>query len=1443
MAEIWTEVLGLDRVGAFDNFFELGGHSLLATQVVSRLRERFGIELPLRDLFEAPVVAALSERAEAARERLAEPGVLPALVPGARDSAPPLSYAQLRLWVLDRLEPGGTYYHVPMSVRLIGALDVDALRRTIDEIVRRHEVLRTSFPVDDDGTPVQRIAATAAAVLEIDDAGDASGSADAEARERWLALALEAERTTPFDLARGPLLRARLFRMAADDHVIALTLHHIVSDGWSMGVLVRELAALYQAFSRGEPSPLAALPVQYADYARWQRGWLTGDVLDRQLAYWRARLADAPPLLALPTDRPRAAARRHRGATHRFAVDAATTAGLHDLARRVRGTLFMTLSAAFGVLLARYASQDDICIGTPIANRRHAQTEGLIGFFVNTLVLRQKVEGRASFMALLEQVRETTLGAYAHQDVPFEQLVEVVQPLRSLDHTPLFQVMLVLQNAPLEATALPGLRLEPAGSAASTSKFDLTLTVTETGHGEEGGGLRASLSYDTDLFDASTVAGMAAHFMRVLEAAVARPDARLDSLPMLDAPARRPAPNIGRAAQAVPSPLTPLSTLHGRFEAQVRRTPEAMAVIHGDRHLGFAELDARANALARRLEGLGVGPEVRVALCVERGVEMVVGLLGILKAGGAYVPLDPEHPRERLAYLVADSAPAVMLTQSSLLERLPDHACEVVCLDQEGVPAYGDDARAPARLHNLAYVIYTSGSTGQPKGVAVEHRSALNLVDALAERAYGGASALAGARIGINASLAFDASVKQWLMLLHGACVLPIPEAVRRDADAFVAFVREQALDAFDCTPSQLAVLVPALRTLERPLTVLVGGEVVGEALRESLPGSPHRYVNVYGPTETTVDATAQPIGADHPASAIGAPLANVATYVLDGAGHPVPAGVGGELHIGGAGVARGYLGRPDLTAERFVPDPFGAPGSRMYRSGDLARELSDGTLDPLGRADQQVKLRGFRIELGEIEAALARYAGVREVAVLARDDLGDDRRLVAYLVHDGEPIEAGEWRAYLHRTLPKFMVPPHFVRLESMPLTSNGKLDRRALPAPDPGRGEADHVEPRTPTEQAMAQIWAAVLGLDRIGAHDDFFALGGHSMLGVRLFARIAARFGVQLPLLSLFEAPTLAALAARVADAMQPSSSPSVRPAAGAITLRAAAGGATPLFLVPPAGGQLLFYRALAGRLDAATPVLGLPCPEDDAVQTVEALARAQADTLQAAAPVGPYRLAGWSTGGLFALAVAACLEARGAVVSYVGLIDTHARQPGRRVDDLEAVRIFVATLRGRAIDADEARQWDERLAREGMTTMALLQPAHRARLVEAVDAVFGLTLDAAWAEGLMRYLAQMRRHLAMLDAYLPPALRAPVTQHLAAAGRAAGEPGSARAREIGSVTIAMEHRVPGDHYSILAEPEVAALAARIDAGLDPDRASRADAAAEPTTPSREDDACLR
>ncbi|MFL5539647.1 MAG: amino acid adenylation domain-containing protein, partial [Longimicrobiaceae bacterium] len=1049
LAGIWAEVLRLERVGVEANFFEAGGHSLLATQVVSRIRELFAVELPLRALFEGPTVAELAARVEEMR-RAGVP-VLPPVVPVERTGALPLSFTQQRLWFLEQLGSPGSVYHLHKTLRLRGELDVDALVRALDGIVARHEALRTTFP-QVDGVPGQRIAPAAASGFHLVE-HDLGGRADAEAE---LGRLIAAEAHAPFDLERGPLVRGRLVRLAADDHVLLLAMHHLVSDGWSLGVLFDELSALYAAHRDGRAAHLPGLPVQYADYAVWQRRWVEGDVLREQAEYWTRTLAGAPELLELPTDRPRPAQVDHAGALLGVELDEALTAGLKALARRHETTLYMTLVAGWAVVLGRLSGQDDGVIGTPTAGRGRREVEGLIGCFVNTLALRLELAGAPTVAELLGRVKERALAAQHHQDIPFEQVVELVDPARSLSLLPLFQVVIAWQNLARgdgSTLWLPGLEAGVAVESAHVdAKTDLWLGLWEAD-----GRILGNVKYATALFERATVERHLAYLRRVLEAFVADDLQGVDALPLLpEAERRLVLEEWNRTADEYPAG----QCLHELFERQVERAPGATAVVFGDETLSYAELNARANRLAHDLRSRGVGPEVRVALCVERGPGMVAAVLAVLKAGGAYVPLDPAYPRDRLAYMLADSAPAVVLTQGAVAQALAG----VLGGLGGGVPVLELDAAAPAWAsqretnpargglapEHPAYVIYTSGSTGRPKGVLVPHRGLCN-VAAAQQRAFGVGP---DDRVLQFASLSFDAAAFELVMALaSGAALCVAPRDELLPGPGLLALLRAHAVTTVTLPPSALAALpaeeLPALRT------ITVAGEALPAELVERW-GARHRLWNLYGPTEATIWSTAAECADPARKPDIGVPIANVRACVLDAALAPLPVGVPGELYVGGAGVARGYLGRPGLTAERFVPDPFsGVPGARLYRTGDRVRwrtGMTSGVLEYLGRLDFQVKVRGYRIEPGEIEARLAEHPAVREAVVLAREDEPGEKRLVAYVVGD-QTAGAEVLRAHLGETLPEYMVPAAYVHLDALPLTPNGKLDRKALPSPE---GEA---------------------------------------------------------------------------------------------------------------------------------------------------------------------------------------------------------------------------------------------------------------------------------------------------------------------------------------------------------------------------------------------------
>ncbi|MFL6284933.1 MAG: amino acid adenylation domain-containing protein [Pyrinomonadaceae bacterium] len=1132
VANVWAEVLGLEGVDAADNFFDIGGHSLRAVQVVSRLSDLFKVELPVRLLFEAPTVqslAAVVGRATTRERHVARPPIERA----SRGVRPPLSYAQQRMWFLQRMEPDNPFYNLPAAVRLRGALDVDALLRTLTEVVRRHEVLRTRFE-EADGEPVQVVEPAAPLPLPLTDlSGLEESEREAEARRLT-----EEEALKPFDIGVAPLIRAGLLRLSSEEHVVLVTIHHIAGDGWSTGVLTDEVRSLYGAYARGEESPLAELEIQYADYAAWQRGWLRGDELEGQLSFWRERLGGDLPVLDLPADRPRPAVQTYRGSHTSVTLSPEVEAGLRALGRREGVTLFMTLLAAFDLLLHRYTGRRDILVGAPVAGRARKETEGLIGLFVNTLVLRAEVGGDLSFRDLLARVREATLSAYAHQDVPFEKLVEELRPERSLSHSPLFQVAFALQNAPAGRLELPGLETLEVSEGGETAKFDLTVTVAEGGEG-----LRVSWNYNTDLFDASTVERMARHYARVLKAVALDPERRVSEVELLSAEERRQLLVEWNPAAGVHAPPR---CIHELFDDVAAKTPDAVAVVHAGEELTYAELNARADRLSRYLRSLGVGPESMVGLLLERSAEMVVAILGVLKAGGAYVPLDPEYPRERIDFILEDAGVSLLLTQRRLRGRAPVGVA-VCCVDDDADDAF--EAHAPDSLakvstpDNTAYVIYTSGSTGRPKGVQITHANVARLFAATREWFRFGPRDVWT----MFHSYAFDFSVWElWGALLHGGRVVVVPFVVSRSPEAFYELMRDEGVTVLNQTPSAFLQLIQAAEPADEaerlPLRLVIFG---GEALEpQSLRPWFERYgdrtpqlVNMYGITETTVHVTYRPLSAEDlrpgAGSMIGRPIPDLQVYVLDEYRNLCPVGVPGELHVGGRGLARGYLNRPALTAERFVANPFGeGPGARLYRSGDLARFLPNGDIEYLGRIDHQVKLRGHRIEPGEIEAALAGHPSVSAALVTVREVAPGDERLVAYVVaHAGANAE--ELKGHLKERLPAYMAPGAWVFLDALPLTRNGKVDRKALPDPDITRRDSgeEFEPPRTQVEEVLASIWSQVLGAERVGRSDNFFALGGHSLLATRIISRVRESFRVELPVRSLFESPTLAKLAEQI------------------------------------------------------------------------------------------------------------------------------------------------------------------------------------------------------------------------------------------------------------------------------------------------------------------------
>ena len=1124
IAGIWAEVLKLDQVGMADDFFELGGHSLLATQVVSRIRQAFQVELPLRALFEAPTVAGLAERTEAlGREKQGLEA--PPIARVQRDQALPLSFAQQRLWFLDQLEPNNPLYNVPRTIRLTGTLQADALEKALNEIVRRHETLRTSFTTVND-EPVQVIAPSLAAPLALT---DLTSLPESEREEEARRLVME-EAKRPFHLGEASMLRVSLLKLSDDDHVLVLNTHHIISDRWSLGVLSQELATLYEAFLENKPSPLPELPVQYADYAVWQRAFLSGEVLDKQLAYWKRHLAGAPATIDLPTDRPRPPVQTFSGAQATTHLPHTLVDALKELGRKEGVTFFMTMLAAFNVLLSRYCGQDDLVVGSPIAGRNRAEVEKLIGFFVNTLVLRTNLSGNPSFRELLGRVRESAMGAYAHQDLPFEKLVEELKPERDLSRNPLFQVMLILQNVPRVGQTMGELTVGSFSTPSRSSKFDLTLILSE-----ESDGVRATFEYNTDLFDTATVERMLAHLQGVLEAVAADPAQSIAEVPIMTHSERQQVLVEWNATEASYPRDACLPDL---FAQQAKQTPDRVAVAFADQQIRFGELHDRSNQLAHYLRKLGVGPEVLVGLFMERSIEMVVGLLGILKAGGAYVPLDPAYPKDRIAFIVEDAKAPLLVTQQSLVESLPRGSSKTVCLDTDWTAVSQestDDLPGEVAPSNLAYVLYTSGSTGKPKGVQIEHHSLVNFVCSM-KNAPG--LTVDDTLLAIT-TLSFDiAGLELYLPLITGAKLVLASREQASDGRQLLDLLNESKATLMQATPATWRMLIEAGWTGTPSLRVLCGGEALPPDLANQLLSRCGQLWNMYGPTETTIWSTLywvkSPLACVAP---IGRPVANTALYILDAQRQPVPIGAAGELYIGGDGVARGYLNRPELTSEKFVTDTFReSDGARLYRTGDVARYLPDGNVQYLGRTDFQVKVRGFRIELGEVESVLAQHSSVQQGVVVVREDAPGDKRLVGYVVpKTGQSPSVSELRAFLKDSLPEYMVPGVFVTLETLPLTPNGKINRQALPAPEPVQ-TGELVAPQTEIEKAIADIWERVLHVSPIGVQSNFFELGGHSLLATQVVSRIQKELGARLPLRSLFEHPTISQLAKELGMANQ-------------------------------------------------------------------------------------------------------------------------------------------------------------------------------------------------------------------------------------------------------------------------------------------------------------------
>ncbi|MFJ1933125.1 amino acid adenylation domain-containing protein [Kitasatospora sp. NPDC088160] len=1338
LCALLAEVLGVAEVGPDDDFFALGGHSLLATRLVSRVRTALGAELPIRAVFESPTAAGLARAVDAGRCR-------PALTAAARPERIPLSHAQRRLWFLQQLDPHSDAYHIPLALRLTGALDRDALAAALHDCAARHEALRTVFPLPrgEDAAPHQQILAPEQLPPLLRHSGTATVT------EEGLAEALRTAAAQPFDLASEPPLRAHLFALAPERHVLLLTVHHIACDGWSMGPLARDLGAAYQARTAGRAPEWTALPVQYADYTQWQLTLLgddedPGSTAARQWQYWSGALAGLPEEIALPVDRRRTAETGQEAGRVPLRLSGADHRALAELARADGASLFMAVQAGLAALLTRLGAGTDLPIGTPIAGRTDEALDDLVGFFVNTLVLRTDTDGDPGFRELLRRVKDADLAAYAHQDLPFERIVELVNPERSPGRHPLFQVALVMEQAGA-AVEIPGLDSELLTAGPAPAKFDLTVTLgTPAGPDDE---LTGAVEYRADLFDRATVEAIAGYLTRLLGAAAADPERPISRLE-LSAEGERPRlleRSAGERRELAPTTLAAL------VSAGLAAPSDTPALVFEGRELGPAELDRRIDALARRLAAVGVRPGSRVAVAVPRSVELVVALCAVHRAGGAYLPLDPDYPADRLAYMLADARPAAVIAAPEQAAALRP-AEGVPCLSPEDLPApEGVTPTAPGP-GDPAYVIYTSGSTGRPKGVLVPHHAIANRLR------WGQEEYRLGARDGVlqKTSASFDISLWEffWPLITGATLVLAKPDG-HRDPAYLAELIQREGVSVAQFVPSMLDVFLQHPRAAECTglRLVVASGEALPAAtvrrFRQVLPGV--RLDNLYGPTEATVEVTAWECGpADeqaHPVP-IGRPVWNSGGYVLDTALNPVPPGVPGEFYLTGEQLAYGYLGRSALTAERFVADPHGAPGTRMYRTGDLARHRPDGVVEYLGRVDSQVKLRGHRIELGEIETRLGEHPAVTACAVAVREDRAGAVRLVAYVVPDGaaQPPTAAALRAHLRGHLPDHMVPTAYVLLGALPVTANGKLDRRALPEPQT-HVESRAREPRTPAERTLVAVFAELLGVPAVGPEDDFFLLGGHSLLLIRLVERIHAEFGVDLPVKTLFEAPTPAALAQRLTGQRPGRADAPFEPL---LALRAA-GGRAPLFCVHPVTGDGLGFIGLLRGLDPDQPVYAFqgigPVGGGERPADVDGLAREYLARMRAVQPHGPYRVLGWSFGGLVAHQIGVLLREQGEQVDLVALLDSHPAPPdaGEVTDTAVLAELLTATGAPAAeVAAVLAQQW-------------------RPKPSELLDRLAVALREAAPRDEdeLAVFLDSCRYHAGLMAAWTPGVLDAPLT----------------------------------------------------------------------------------
>ena len=1314
----------------------------------------------------------------------------------------PLSYNQQGLWLLNQLMEGAPIYHTPTAARLTGPLDFSALQTALKTIVARHDALRTIFKIDD-GAPMQLVSDAPLEVPLIDLTEWNESEREAEA-------ILRGEARRPFDLAQGPLIRAVLLRMWEDEHILLVTMHHIVTDGWSVGIFHRELSALYKAFSKGEPSPLVELPIQYTDYAIWQRERLDGDVDESQLAYWKEQFATLPPVLELPTDHPRPAVQAYRafqGEQQTICLSKQLTQDLKRLCQKENVTLFMALLTAYQILLHRYTGEEDIVVGTPIAGRQLPESENLIGLFINTLAMRVSLAGEETCRAVLERVKQVALKAFEYQDLPFERLVKELQPERTLAHNPLFQVMFVLQSEEILPLQLPGLMVEHFRVDNILENFDLTLDVAER---EDQ--LVCRFKSNADLFESETITRMMSHFQTLLEGMVANPKQKISELPLVgDAERHKLLTEWNQTARDFPADVCAPQL----FEQQVVRTPNATAISFEDEWLAYAELNARANKLAHYLRGLGVGPDSLVGISIERSLELAIGVLGILKAGAAYVPFDPTFPKDRLAFMIEDTSVPVLLTSRRLAGELPAHRARVVCLDSDWKQIALESNENPGAIaspDNLVYVIYTSGSSGRPKGVRSNHRGLTNILGSL-QREPG---ITADDTVLSVTTLSFDIFSQDLLLpLITGARVVIVSSEVAADGNLLRAALEKTQATLLQATPTSWRMLIEAGWRGHDRLKIFCGAEVLTRELADQLLERSGEVWNLYGPTESSIWTTVGKVERGQGPISIGRPVANTRVYLLDKNLKPVPIGVPGELHVGSIGLARGYLNRPELTTEKFILSPFSSdPNARLYKTGDLARYRPDGKLDCLGRMDDQVKIRGFRIELGEIESVLRQHPVVRQCVVVAREDTPGDRRLVAYVVPADEgDFDAKQLRAFLQEQLPDYMMPSAVVGLKELPLTPTMKVNRRALPPPlYDGQANEGYVAPRSPLEEKLAAIWAEVLRVERVGVNDNFFELGGHSLLAVRLFARIANVFKKQLPLATLFQASTIEKLAKILGEEGW------TAPWSSLVAIQPN-GSKKPFFCVHAAGGNVVEFHELVRHLDQDRPFYAFQSRGLDGRQEpltdIRKMAAHYINEMRFVQPRGPYLLGGRSFGGIVAFEMACQLQDEGEEVGLLAVLDTYPvgyykLRPGINARALRRRR-FVRKMR---CHLDNLSRLSSREKVKYILAKLHYAPAKvKHQLWKRVFRLFEKLNQPLPAK--LRIVQQFN-FLAAYN-YTPRLYHGRVSLFSATGDLTAANDLQEGWCALASLGVEV-HEIPGDHINIIKEPHVGALAETLTACLD-------------------------